>query len=122
MSTQTATRDFNVMGTQRSWTLNMYDTDFGPVGNDIYANFKQQSLGKEAYCKNIATPRGNRYSDGVRFRAFKIQLLSSWSATAMLLTYRPWNKRVRFQAGLLQFCLLRYHVDKSVVMVQSSDI
>jgi hypothetical protein len=35
--------------------LNMYDTDFGPVGNDIYANFKQQSLGKEAGCKNIAS-------------------------------------------------------------------
>lgn len=47
--------DFNVMSTQRCWMLNMYDTDFGPVGNDIYANFKQQSLGKEAGCKNIAT-------------------------------------------------------------------
>jgi hypothetical protein len=55
MSTQTATGYFNVMSTQRCWMLNMHDTDFGPVGNDIYANFKQQSLGKEAGCKNIAT-------------------------------------------------------------------
>jgi hypothetical protein len=55
MSTQTATGYFNVMSTQRCWMLNMYDTDFGPFGNDIYANFKQQSLGKEADCKNIGT-------------------------------------------------------------------
>lgn len=81
--------------------LNMYDTDFGPVGNDIYANFMQQSLGKEAGCKNIASWRGNRYSGGVSFRAFKTQLISSLSATAMLLTYRPWNKRIRYKAVLL---------------------
>lgn len=101
--------------------LNMYDTDFGPVGNDIYANFKQQSLGKEAGCKNIASWKRNRYSGGVSFYAFKIQLLPSLSATAMLLTYRPWNKRVSYQAALSQFCLLRYRVDKGI-MFQSSDI
>lgn len=26
----------------------MYDTDFGLVGNDVHANFKEQSLNKEA--------------------------------------------------------------------------
>lgn len=48
LSTQTTARGFNKMGTQRSWMLNMYDADSVPVRNDVYANFKQQSLSKEA--------------------------------------------------------------------------
>ena len=52
-------------GTQRSWVLNMYDTDFGPVRNDVYANFNQQSPSKEADCKIIPTWRGDEYRDGV---------------------------------------------------------
>jgi len=48
------------MGTQRSWVLNMYDTDFGPVGNDVYANFNQQSLSKEAHCKKYTDMEGER--------------------------------------------------------------
>jgi hypothetical protein len=56
------------MGTQRSRVLNMYDTDFGLVGSDVYANFKEQSLSKEADCKNIAT-------GGAHTQSFTIQLL-----------------------------------------------
>jgi len=48
------------MGTQRSWVLNMYDTDFGPVRNDVYANFNQQSLSKEADCKKCTDMEGEQ--------------------------------------------------------------
>jgi hypothetical protein len=54
------------MGTQRSWVLNMYDTDFGPVRIDVYANFNQQLLSKEAGCKKYTDMEGgNGYNDGV---------------------------------------------------------
>jgi hypothetical protein len=53
LSTHTTYRGFNMMGTHWGWVLNMYDTDFGPVRNDVYANFKQQSLSREADCKKI---------------------------------------------------------------------
>jgi hypothetical protein len=43
----------------------MYDTDFGPVGNDVYANLKQQSLSKEAHCKKYTDMEGGTVADGV---------------------------------------------------------